>query len=374
MRAYVDIPYVALVLGRDPGRGARPRPAARRSSCSPSPGLLRPEAWLFSLAYVAWQARPHGCCRSRSPRPVIWMAHDLVLAGDPLHSLLGTRDNAEVLERMTGLGAVPLTVPRRLGEILREPGLLGAAAGGAARAGVHAPARGAADRGRASSRSPRSACSPPPACRSSAATCCCPPRCSRSSAARASFGWLRAARATTRGARRWAAIGARRAGGVRRLRARPGRPDLRPARARWARRRRSSPTCTRSPTTSRCRPVAVPNHRPVPHVALWTGIPPGEIVSAQLEQPTPRRLHRPGERARRCATSRSTRATRRRSPRERRRPGFEEVARERRSLGALLRRASLSERKVDRAPAVEVGLRGLSASLTPAGRPRNAHR
>ena len=28
----------------------------------------------------------------------------------------------------------------------------------------------------------------------------------------------------------------------------------------------------------RCRPVAVPNHRPVPHVALWTGIPPGEIA------------------------------------------------------------------------------------------------
>ena len=39
-------------------------------------------------------------------------------------------------------------------------------------------------------------------------------------------------------------------------------------------------------TTSRCEPVAVPNHRPVPHIALWTGIPPGEIVSAQLEQPT----------------------------------------------------------------------------------------
>ena len=35
-----------------------------------------------------------------------------------------------------------------------------------------------------------------------------------------------------------------------------------------------------------CRPVAVPNHRPVPHVALWTGIPPGEIVSAQLERPS----------------------------------------------------------------------------------------
>src|SRR5262249_50555134 len=62
--------------------------------------------------------------------PVLWMLHDLVLAGDPLHSLLGTRDNAEVLERKTGLAAVPGTVPRRLGEILREPGLFGAAAGG----------------------------------------------------------------------------------------------------------------------------------------------------------------------------------------------------------------------------------------------------
>jgi hypothetical protein len=35
-----------------------------------------------------------------------------------------------------------------------------------------------------------------------------------------------------------------------------------------------------------CRPVAVPNHRPVPHLALWTGIPPAEIVSAQLERPS----------------------------------------------------------------------------------------
>ena len=25
----------------------------------------------------------------------------------------------------------------------------------------------------------------------------------------------------------------------------------------------------------RCRPVAVPNHRPVPHLALWTGHPAG---------------------------------------------------------------------------------------------------
>jgi hypothetical protein len=34
-----------------------------------------------------------------------------------------------------------------------------------------------------------------------------------------------------------------------------------------------------------CRPIAVPNHRPIPHVALWTGVPPEQIVSAQLAQP-----------------------------------------------------------------------------------------
>ena len=101
---------------------------------------------------------------------------------------------------MTGLDDVPVTVPRRLGEILREPGLLGAAAGGAARARLHARARRRCRSRPASSRSPRSACSPPPACRSSAATCCSPPRCSRCSAARAcsaGCGWT----ATTRGGR-----------------------------------------------------------------------------------------------------------------------------------------------------------------------------
>ncbi len=51
------------------------------------------------------------------------------IAGSPLHSLTGTRDTAETLGRVTGLGEVPLTVPRRLGEILREPVLVGAAGG-----------------------------------------------------------------------------------------------------------------------------------------------------------------------------------------------------------------------------------------------------
>ena len=36
-----------------------------------------------------------------------------------------------------------------------------------------------------------------------------------------------------------------------------------------------------------CRPVAVPNHRPVPLLALWLDVPPQDIVSAAVR--TPRR-------------------------------------------------------------------------------------
>ncbi len=62
--------------------------------------------------------------------PLLWALGDLIVTGDPLHSLTGTRDNAQRLQRITGLGEVPGTVPRRLGEILREPVLFGAAGGG----------------------------------------------------------------------------------------------------------------------------------------------------------------------------------------------------------------------------------------------------
>jgi hypothetical protein len=58
------------------------------------------------------------------------MLHDLAITGDPLHSWLDTRESAAELNRVTGLDSVPTAMPRRLGEILREPGLLAAAGGG----------------------------------------------------------------------------------------------------------------------------------------------------------------------------------------------------------------------------------------------------
>jgi hypothetical protein len=133
-RAYVDIPFLALVLGALLVETRRPRAGAPVLVLLAVAGLLRPEAWLFAVAYAAWL-----CWEARRPlpvaalallAPVLWMAHDLAIAGDPLHSWLDTRESAEQLGRVTGLHNVPTAMPRRLGEILREPGLLAAAGGG----------------------------------------------------------------------------------------------------------------------------------------------------------------------------------------------------------------------------------------------------
>jgi hypothetical protein len=149
-RAYVDIPYLVLVLGALLVETQRPRSGGPVLALLALAGLLRPEAWLFSAAYLVWLLAPgvRSSARGAGPRraagwrdaaplillaaaaPLLWALHDLLLTGDPLHSLTGTRDNAALLGRITGLDHVPSTLPRRLGEILREPVLLAAAGGG----------------------------------------------------------------------------------------------------------------------------------------------------------------------------------------------------------------------------------------------------
>ena len=217
---------------------------------------------------------------------MLWALADWALAGSPLHSLTGTRDTAATLGRVTGLDDVPLTVPRRLGEILREPVLLGAVGGLALSwlwlrdrvrpaivAGVLALAAFcvlAAVR----------------ACRSSGATCCFPPRSARSSAAPGAFGW----RSLPEGDRRrrpWAWFGLRDARRAARLRPRPGPAHRRPARRAAHPGRRSRTTCARSSGgrrarwTRACTPVGVPNHRPIPLLALWLDVRPERVVSLQ---------------------------------------------------------------------------------------------
>jgi hypothetical protein len=135
-RAYVDIPFLALVLGALLVETRRPRAGAPVLWLLAAAGLLRPEAWLFSAAYIGWLAwtgerrRLARLVAVAAAAPVVWMLHDLAFTGNPVYSWTGTRENAQVLGRLTGISHVPSAMPRRLGEILREPGLFAAAGGG----------------------------------------------------------------------------------------------------------------------------------------------------------------------------------------------------------------------------------------------------
>lgn len=136
-RAYVDVAYAALVVGAVLMEVQRPRAGRPVLLVLALAGLLRPEAWLFAGAYAVWLIRSTPLegrhvlmpAALAAAAPLIWGVTDLVLAGDPLWSLTGTRDTAQRLERTTGLGEAALLAPRRLGEIVREPVLVGSVAG-----------------------------------------------------------------------------------------------------------------------------------------------------------------------------------------------------------------------------------------------------
>ncbi len=209
VRAYVDVPYLLLVLSA--------LLVETRQRCTGAPvlvllalaGLLRPEAWAFSGLYwlylvIASQrsgpprvrvraalAHPHpdlvrpdlvhpspahpspahpnpaypspaypspahpspahpspahpdpahpDAARTRADlarlallaaaAPAIWVLSDLLITGDAMWSLTHTKQTASTLGRATGIGDVPQYIPRRIGEVLRPAVLAGAALGG----------------------------------------------------------------------------------------------------------------------------------------------------------------------------------------------------------------------------------------------------
>ena len=158
VRAYVDLPYLLLVLGaillESRGRSESGHPAGAPVLALLSlAGLLRPEAWAFSGLYLPYalewlpaRMRGHPPLPARQPRgqreiaglallgasaPLVWLLSDLAITGEPLWSLTHTRSTASALDRTTGIANAPEYIPRRIGEILRPPVLLGAALGGA---------------------------------------------------------------------------------------------------------------------------------------------------------------------------------------------------------------------------------------------------
>jgi len=181
LRAYVDLPYIALALGALLIETKRPRAGWPVLALLIPAGLLRPEAWLFSLAYLAYllldphklftgdgdgesahktpeegvgtpleraDTQKRGLIRPRFVRargvptpspatlvllalaaPILWALFDWVTAGSPTYSFTGTQETVETLARKTGPVDLVLYGPRALGEVMQWPGMVGALGG-----------------------------------------------------------------------------------------------------------------------------------------------------------------------------------------------------------------------------------------------------
>lgn len=135
-RAYVDVPFLALVIWAAALEAERPRerPLLVMTLLAVA-GLLRPEAWLLAGAYWLWIAWPlragvrPGLLALAAAAPLAWAAVDLWVTGDPLHSLNATSDLAGELNRERGIENVPGALTRFLADALRPPVFLAALGG-----------------------------------------------------------------------------------------------------------------------------------------------------------------------------------------------------------------------------------------------------
>lgn len=127
LRGSIDIPALALTLFALNALLGERRHWHRALVLLALAGLLRPEAWLLSLAVVAWSRRA-SLLPLALAAPVLWCAADLIVTGDPLFSFTGTRALAEELNRPRSAPLAPLLVPRLLVSVLGLGVLLAGAA------------------------------------------------------------------------------------------------------------------------------------------------------------------------------------------------------------------------------------------------------
>lgn len=158
LRAYVDLPYIALCLGALYIEARKPRAGWPVLALLVPAGLLRPEAWGFAIAYWLWLAFEVGRSEALGERKlgklevagwgvawrgersnvelawlgllalgglILWVLFDAVTTGNPLYSLTGTQETVESLKRQTGPVDLVLYGPRRLGEVMQWPGMIG---------------------------------------------------------------------------------------------------------------------------------------------------------------------------------------------------------------------------------------------------------
>ncbi len=145
-QGYLDISYLALILWALALELERRRRGTIVFVLLAAAGLLRPDAWVLSGAYWLWCCWPGLRARGSAPAgpsvrrmaaylalaasaPVVWVAFDAIVTGDPLYSLTATAGLAQELERTQGFSAVLGSVWSYSVRIDHLPVLLGAIAG-----------------------------------------------------------------------------------------------------------------------------------------------------------------------------------------------------------------------------------------------------
>jgi hypothetical protein len=127
VRAFVDVPFLALVVWAAALEARHPRRGLPAMALLAAAGLLRPEAWVLAGLYWVW------CLRGRAARerlgllalvvlgPLGWALVDLAVTGDPLFSLHATSTLALELGRERGIARVPKAFVTFLADVARPP-------------------------------------------------------------------------------------------------------------------------------------------------------------------------------------------------------------------------------------------------------------
>jgi hypothetical protein len=230
--------------------------------------------------------------------PIVWVGSDWLVTGSPVWSLTNTRHTAEALGRETGIAKVPEYIPRRIGEILEPAGLAGAALGGVCSlAWLRRRALAETGRRAESERHPAAVGAvvgvAAVAVFAAFATVGLPidTRYAFLAAAlgcvfcgAAVCGWTLLPRGDRR--RRWWGLAAALvAGGLVASAPAQYRTDHHQLDELALQQRIQGDLLAlvhEGAITAQCEPVGVPNHAPIPLLALWLQTPPAEIVSAQV--------------------------------------------------------------------------------------------
>jgi len=128
---YQDTAFAVLIVGAVLLEARRPRRGGAVLGLLLVAGLMRPEAWVLGGLYwlylwpVSDWSRRVRLAGVVALAPVLWAALDLYVTGDPLHSLHGTADLAEAVDRRRSPEQAPYWTLQYFGYVLREPIVIG---------------------------------------------------------------------------------------------------------------------------------------------------------------------------------------------------------------------------------------------------------